>query len=67
MLNLIVPPKVAAVVTKKTEIIIMSMGSNSDCDAQFLFFNDVLGWTEGHIPRHARIYEILSRIRKTTT
>ena len=52
----VVPPKVAAVVTKKTEIIIMSMGSGSDCDAQFLFSNDVLGWTEGHIPRHARVY-----------
>ena len=34
----------------------MSMGSGSDCDAQFLFANDVLGWTEGHTPRHARVY-----------
>ena len=32
------------------------MGSGSDCDAQFLFSNDVLVWTEGHIPRHARVY-----------
>ena len=52
----VVPPKVAAVVTKKVDIIIMSMGSGSDCDAQFLFSNDVLGWTEGHTPRHARVY-----------
>ena len=52
----VVPPKVAAVVTKKTDIIIMSMGSGSDCDAQFLFSNDVLGWTEGRTPRHARVY-----------
>ena len=52
----VVPPKVAAIVTKKTDIIIMSMGSGSDCDAQFLFSNDVLGWTEGHTPRHARVY-----------
>ena len=52
----VVPPKVAAVVTKKTDIIIMSMGSGSDCDAQFLFSNDVLGWTAGHTPRHARVY-----------
>ena len=22
----------------------------------FLFSNDVLGWTEGHTPRHARVY-----------
>ena len=52
----VVPPKVAAIVTKKTDIIIMSMGSGSDCDAQFLFSNDVLGGTEGHTPRHARVY-----------
>ena len=52
----VIPPKVAAIVTKKTDIIIMSMGSGSDCDAQFLFSNDVLGWTEGHTPRHARVY-----------
>ena len=52
----VVPPKVAEIVSKKTDIIIMSMGSGSDCDAQFLFSNDVLGWTEGHTPRHARVY-----------
>ena len=52
----VVPPKVAKVITDKVEIITMSMGSGSDCDAQFLFSNDVLGWNEGHIPRHARVY-----------
>ena len=52
----VVPPKVAKVITEKVEIITMSMGSGSDCDAQFLFSNDVLGWNEGHIPRHARVY-----------
>ena len=52
----VVPPKVAKIITEKVDIITMSMGSGSDCDAQFLFSNDVLGWTEGHTPRHARIY-----------
>ena len=52
----VVPPKVAKVITEKVEIITMSMGSGSDCDAQFLFSNDVLGWNEDHIPRHARVY-----------
>ncbi len=35
------------------------MGSGSGCDCQYLFANDVLGYTSyngGHIPRHARIY-----------
>ena len=35
----------------------LSMGSGSDCDGQYLFANDVLGYTEGHMPRHARVYK----------
>ncbi|PPR45494.1 MAG: 3-methyl-2-oxobutanoate hydroxymethyltransferase [Alphaproteobacteria bacterium MarineAlpha5_Bin6] len=53
----VVPPKVAEVITKKVEIMTLSMGSGSGCDGQYLFANDVLGYTEGHIPRHARIYK----------
>ena len=52
----VVPPKVAALITKKVEILTLSMGSGSDCDGQYLFGNDVLGYTTSHIPRHARIY-----------
>ena len=52
----VVPPKVAAVITKKVDIMTLSMGSGSDCDGQYLFANDVLGYTAGHTPRHARIY-----------
>ena len=52
----VVPPKVAAIITKKVKIMTLSMGSGSDCDGQYLFANDVLGYTSGHIPRHARIY-----------
>ena len=52
----VVPPKVAAIITKKVDIMTLSMGSGSDCDGQYLFANDVLGYTDGHTPRHARIY-----------
>ena len=52
----VVPPKVAAIITKKVEILTLSMGSGSDCDGQYLFANDVLGYTSGHMPRHARVY-----------
>ena len=38
----VVPPKVAAIVTKKVDILTLSMGSGSDCDGQYLFSNDVL-------------------------
>ena len=53
----VVPPKVAELITKKVEILTLSMGSGSGCDGQYLFGNDVLGYTKGHIPRHARIYK----------
>ena len=52
----VVPPKVAEVITKKVDIMTLSMGSGSGCDGQYLFANDVLGYTDGHTPRHARIY-----------
>jgi 3-methyl-2-oxobutanoate hydroxymethyltransferase len=52
----VVPTKVAEVITKKVNIMTLSMGSGSGCDGQYLFANDVLGYTNGHIPRHARIY-----------
>ena len=32
------------------------MGSGSTCDGQYLFSQDVLGYTNGHMPRHARVY-----------
>jgi len=53
----VVPPKVASIITKKVKIMTLSMGSGSGCDGQYLFANDVLGYTQGHIPRHAKIYK----------
>jgi len=47
---------VAEIVTKKVKLLTISMGSGSTCDGQYLFSQDVLGYTNGHIPRHARIY-----------
>ena len=32
------------------------MGSGSECGAQYLFSQDILGYNKGHIPRHSRIY-----------
>ena len=52
----VVPHKIAAIITKKVRILTLSMGSGSDCDGQYLFGNDILGYTSGHVPRHARIY-----------
>jgi len=35
---------------------LMRLGSGSECDAQYLFSQDILGTNTGHIPRHARVY-----------
>ncbi len=53
----VVPPKVAEVITKKVNLLTISMGSGSTCDGQYLFSQDILGYNTGHIPRHSRIYK----------
>lgn len=55
----LVPARVATEITKRTTMIVFSMGSGGDCDGDFLFASDILGETEGHIPRHARKYRDL--------
>ena len=37
-------------------ILLWSMGAGAGCDAQYLFANDMLGYTEGHVPRHSKVY-----------
>jgi 3-methyl-2-oxobutanoate hydroxymethyltransferase len=57
----IVPSKVAAEISKAVEIFLIGMGSGVDCDAQYLFSEDVLGYNKGHIPRHAKVYSDLHK------
>ena len=52
----VVPPKVAEIITKKVKLLTISMGSGSDCDGQYLFSQDILGYNTGHVPRHSRVY-----------
>lgn len=52
----VVPAEVASEITRRTGILLWSMGAGAGCDAQYLFANDILGYTEGHIPRHSRVY-----------
>ncbi|MFN8442978.1 MAG: 3-methyl-2-oxobutanoate hydroxymethyltransferase [Caldilineaceae bacterium] len=56
-----VPAKVAAEISKRTKLLVFSMGSGAECDGQFLFASDLLGTNTGHYPRHsityARLYE----------
>ncbi|MBV9286692.1 MAG: 3-methyl-2-oxobutanoate hydroxymethyltransferase [Hyphomicrobiales bacterium] len=52
----VVPTEVAEAISRRTSLFMISMGSGSGCDAQYLFADDVLGQNRGHVPRHARAY-----------
>ncbi|OHV78446.1 3-methyl-2-oxobutanoate hydroxymethyltransferase [Ensifer sp. LCM 4579] len=52
----VVPGEVAAAISKRTSLLMLSMGAGSGCDAQYLFADDVLGQNRGHTPRHAKVY-----------
>ena len=52
----VVPARVASEIAKRTTLVLMSMGAGSGCDAQYLFAEDVLGYSRGHQPRHAKVY-----------
>ena len=52
----VVPDRVAAEISKRTSLIMLSMGAGSGGDAQYLFAEDVLGYARGHQPRHAKVY-----------
>ena len=52
----LVPHQLASYLCKGTSLFIMSLGSGSGCDSQFLFSDDILGDYDERIPRHAKAY-----------
>ncbi len=51
-----VPPEIATEISRRTSLVMFSMGAGAGCDAQYLFSCDLLGYTRGHLPRHAKVY-----------
>ena len=62
-----VAAEIAAEITKRVDLLVMSLGSGGGCDGQFLYSTDLLGFHEprfpglgkpysGPLPRHARRY-----------
>jgi 3-methyl-2-oxobutanoate hydroxymethyltransferase len=51
-----VPHKLAAFLCSQTRMLLMSLGSGSECDTQFLFSDDILGDYAERPPRHAKVY-----------
>jgi 3-methyl-2-oxobutanoate hydroxymethyltransferase len=52
----LVPHQLASWLCRKTSLFLMSLGSGSGCDSQFLFSDDILADYDERIPRHARAY-----------
>jgi len=56
-----IPAPVAARITAELEIPTIGIGAGPDCDGQVLVYHDLLGLTEGHLPRFVKRYANLSR------
>lgn len=52
----VVPHNLARFLCSQTKMILMSLGSGTGCDTQFLFSDDILGDYEERLPRHAKAY-----------
>jgi 3-methyl-2-oxobutanoate hydroxymethyltransferase len=55
-----VPAPVAARVTRELSIPTIGIGAGADCDGQVLVYHDLLGLSEGHLPRFVKRYANLS-------
>lgn len=49
-----VPPKLAALITKKTGMITIGIGGGAGCDGQVLVYQDMLGMTSGLAPKFVK-------------
>jgi 3-methyl-2-oxobutanoate hydroxymethyltransferase len=56
-----VPSPVAAKITRRLSVPTIGIGAGPDCDGQVLVYHDLLGLSEGHLPRFVKRYANLSR------
>ncbi|HKP18839.1 MAG TPA: 3-methyl-2-oxobutanoate hydroxymethyltransferase [Gaiellaceae bacterium] len=56
-----IPAPVAARITAELSVPTLGIGAGPDCDGQVLVYHDLLGLTEGHLPRFVKRYANLSR------
>lgn len=52
----VIPAPLARVITERSSMLTISLGSGDACDAQYMFSDDLLGENRGHFPRHAKAY-----------
>ena len=49
-----VPPKLAALITKKTKMITIGIGAGAGCDGQVLVYQDMLGLNGDFVPKFVK-------------
>lgn len=49
-----VPPKLAALITKKTKLITIGIGASAGCDGQVLVYQDMLGMSGDFVPKFVK-------------
>ncbi len=59
-----VPQKLAALITKKLDIITIGIGAGSCCDAQVLVYQDMLGASGDSVPKFVRRFANIGQIMK---
>lgn len=52
-----VPPKLAALITKKTKMVTIGIGAGAGCDGQVLVYQDMLGITGENTPKFVKKFE----------
>ena len=56
-----IPTHVAAWITERVSVPTLGIGAGPACDGQVLVYHDLLGLSEGHLPRFVKHYANLSR------
>jgi 3-methyl-2-oxobutanoate hydroxymethyltransferase len=56
-----IPAPVAERITERLSVPTIGIGAGAACDGQVLVYHDLLGLTEGHLPRFVKRYANLSR------
>jgi 3-methyl-2-oxobutanoate hydroxymethyltransferase len=56
-----IPTPVADEITRRLTVPTIGIGAGRGCDGQVLVYHDLLGLTEGHLPRFVKRYASLSR------
>ncbi len=57
-----IPAEVARIITEKLKIPTIGIGAGPDCDGQILVFHDLVGLSDGHIPKFVKKYLDLNQI-----